>query len=356
MDTKIQISGICKNYKQVKVLENIDLNVNEGDFLTILGPSGAGKTTLLKMIAGFEQPDYGQIYIDGEDILKKPVHKRNIGMLFQNYELFPHMTVKENIAYPLKVRKMSKDDINQKVTDILKYIQLEKFGDRYPRQLSGGQQQRVALGRAIVFKPTVLLLDEPLGALDKQLRKQMQLEIKKMHEDMGLTTISVTHDQEEALTMSTRVCVMKNGMIAQVDSPEQIYSEPNSVFVANFIGEANIIKTKVTGSKDNLRSVKLFGKDVWIDKGPYYAGQSTDVSVVIRPEKIHLVDENYDGLKFCGIIKQIIYIGDILKIKMLMENDEEMDFKIFTSAETKIANGDRIWISFSEKDVVLLVK
>ena len=352
---EIEIRGISKKYKNVKVLEDVNLKINQGDFLTILGPSGAGKTTLLKMIAGFEQPESGEIYVDGEDILKKPVHKRNIGMLFQNYALFPHMTVRENIAYPLKIRKMKKQDIEEKVLEILKYIQLEKFAERYPRQLSGGQQQRVALGRAIVFKPRVLLLDEPLGALDKQLRKQMQLEIKRMHEDMGLTTISVTHDQEEALTMSTKVCVMKNGMIAQVSTPERIYSKPKNVFVATFIGEANIINTKVKDSKGDLRCVELFGKDVWVEKGPYYLEKNVETSVVIRPEKIHLVNEEYDGLKFGGLVQETIYIGDILKIKMRMDNGDTVDLKIFTSAETRISIGDKIWVSFSEKDVELLV-
>lgn len=352
----VKIEGIFKSYKDVSVLKNVGLEIEKGDFLTILGPSGAGKTTLLKMIAGFDTPDSGHILVNGDDILKKPVHKRDIGMLFQNYALFPHMTVKENIAYPLKIRKVNRKEIEEKVMEMLRYVCLEEYADRYPRQLSGGQQQRVALARAIVFHPTVLLLDEPLGALDKQLRKQMQLEIKRMHDDLGLTTISVTHDQEEALTMSTKVCVMKDGMISQIDSPEDIYSKPMNVFVATFIGEANIIETTVLETNGKYRTVVLFGKEVTVKQDRFYMEKGMDVSVVIRPEKIHLVSEDYEGLKISGIAKQVIYIGDILKIKMETETGEDVDLKIFTSAETKVKEGDKIHVSFSEKDIQLLTR
>lgn len=352
----VKIEGIFKSYKDVSVLKDVGLEIKKGDFLTILGPSGAGKTTLLKMIAGFETPDDGCIYVNGEDILKKPVHKRDIGMLFQNYALFPHMTVKENVAYPLKIRKVNKKEIEERVMEMLRYVRLEEYADRYPRQLSGGQQQRVALARAIVFHPTVLLLDEPLGALDKQLRKQMQLEIKRMHDDLGLTTISVTHDQEEALTMSTKVCVMKDGMISQIDSPEDIYSKPMNVFVATFIGEANIIDTTVLEVNGKNRTVVLLGKEVTIRQDRFYMEKGMEVSAVIRPEKIHLVTEDYEGLKIPGIAKQVIYIGDILKIKMATDSGKEIDLKIFTSAETKVTEGERIYVSFSEKDVELLTR
>lgn len=352
----VKIENIYKGYKEVKVLKDVNLKIEKGDFLTILGPSGAGKTTLLKMIAGFEVPDAGSIYVNGSNILEKPVHKRNIGMLFQNYALFPHMTVFENIAYPLKIRKVSKKEIHDRVMDILKYIKLDKFADRYPKQLSGGQQQRVALGRAIVFKPTVLLLDEPLGALDKQLRKQMQLEIKRMHEDMGLTTISVTHDQEEALTMSTKVCVMKDGMISQIDSPEDIYSKPVNVFVANFIGEANIENTVVEESVGDVKTVRIYGQKLKITQKRFYLEKGIEASAVIRPEKIKLVSEDYDGLKIAGIASQVVYVGDTLKILMKTDLGHQIKLKVFTASDNNIKEGDKIYVTFSSNDVRLLTR
>lgn len=352
---EVKIKNIYKNYKDVEVLKDVELNIEKGDFLTILGPSGAGKTTLLKMIAGFENPDSGNISVNGEDISNKPIYKRNIGMLFQNYALFPHMTVKENIAYPLKLRKVKKKELEERVNEILKYIRLEEYAERFPRQLSGGQQQRVALGRSIIFHPTVLLLDEPLGALDKQLRKQMQLEIKRMHEDMKLTTISVTHDQEEALTMSTKVCVMQDGRIIQVDSPEDLYSKPKNVFVATFIGEANIVQTKIERSSGHVKTVKLFGKEINIIQERLYLEKGMAAKAVIRPEKIHLVQENYEGLKIGAKAEEVVYAGDILKIKAKADSGDTVELKIFTSMEMKVTSGERIYISFSENDVELLL-
>lgn len=354
--TNVKIKGIYKSYKDVKVLKNVDLEIEKGDFLTILGPSGAGKTTLLKMIAGFEEPDTGTVAVNGENILVKPVHKRNIGMLFQNYALFPHMTVKENIAYPLKIRKYSKADIKEKVEEMLSYIQMEEYGERYPRELSGGQQQRVALGRAIVFNPDVLLLDEPLGALDKQLRKQMQIEIKRIHEERGLTTISVTHDQEEALTMSTKVCIMKNGKIAQVDTPEEIYTYPKNRFVASFIGEANILKTEILKKEQDKRIIKLFGQKITVHQGSFFLPEGDDAVAVIRPEKIGIVNEDYDGIRIKGIAREIIYVGDILRIQMETKEGILLQLKLFTLAERKLQKGQEITVGFSAGDIVLLQK
>lgn len=354
--TNVKIKGIFKSYKDVKVLKNVGLEIEKGDFLTILGPSGAGKTTLLKMIAGFEEPDTGSVVVNGEDILKKPVHKRNIGMLFQNYALFPHMTVRENIAYPLKIRRVEKSEIKEKVNEMLSYIQMEDYGERYPRELSGGQQQRVALGRAIVFNPDVLLLDEPLGALDKQLRKQMQIEIKRIHEERGLTTISVTHDQEEALTMSTKVCIMREGKIAQIDTPEEIYTYPKSRFVASFIGEANVLETEIIKKEENKRVIELFGQRVSVHQGAFFLPEGDDAVAIIRPEKIRIVDDDYEGVKIKGIAKDIIYVGDILRIQLETKEGFLLQLKLFTLAELEIKRNQKITVGFSSKDVVLLQK
>lgn len=351
--SSISISGINKSYKNVKVLKDVSVDIKQGDFLTILGPSGAGKTTLLKMIAGFEEPESGSIIIDDENILSKPIHKRNIGMLFQNYALFPHMTVFDNVAYPLKIRKINKEQIEKQVMEILQYVKLAEYAKRFPRQLSGGQQQRVALARAIVFHPKVLLLDEPLGALDKQLRKQMQLEIKRMHEELGLTTISVTHDQEEALTMSTKVCVMRDGRIEQIASPEKIYSKPINVFVATFIGEANVIPCKVVKAEEIKKTIRLFGDEIEIDEKDYFMIEDGEINVIIRPEKFFIVPEDYDGIKVSGVAKNIIYIGDTLKIDFQVDSGESISMKIFTTADENIKTGDHIYVSYSPKDVVL---
>ena len=241
---KLVIRDITKYYGNFKALNEIKLICEAGEFVTILGSSGSGKTTLLKVIAGFEGSSEGKIMINGEDIAFKKAYERNIGMLFQNYALFPHMTIAENIAYPLKLRKVPKDEIHKRVNEMIQMVKLTGMEDRLPKQLSGGQQQRVALARAIVYNPPLLLLDEPLGALDKNLRHDMQFEIKRITSELGITTISVTHDQEEAFAMSDRICIMSEGKIQQFGTPEEIYERPKNRFVAKFMGTTNLIKLK----------------------------------------------------------------------------------------------------------------
>ena len=254
----VSFREVQKSYDgEILVVKNLNLDIAPGEFLTMLGPSGSGKSTCLMMLAGFEPATHGEIYLGGKPINKVPPHKRGIGMVFQNYALFPHMSVAENLAYPLQVRKMSKSDINAKVKRALDMVELGAFGDRRPAQLSGGQQQRVAVARALVFEPDLVLMDEPLGALDKQLREQMQYEIKHIHERLGVTVVYVTHDQTEALTMSDRVAVFNDGVIQQLSTPDELYERPKNAFVAQFIGENNTLSgtvESIDGSKCTVKT------------------------------------------------------------------------------------------------------
>ncbi len=353
MGANIRLQEIDKSYRQTNVIKNVNIEIKDGDFLTILGPSGAGKTTLLKMIAGFEDPTKGNIFIDNNDISKTPIHKRNIGMLFQNYALFPHMNVYKNVEYPLTIRKMPKEERKKKIDAILKRVRLSEYASRYPRELSGGQQQRVALARALVFDPLILLLDEPMAALDKQLRKQMQLEIKEIHRELGITTVSVTHDQEEALTMATKVCIMKDGMIEQVASPVEIYEKPASVFCAKFIGEANVIPCPVVSvNAAGVTKISIHGQIIPVPDATRGYSENDTVNVVIRPEKINLVEDSYSGLKFKGIIEQSVYIGDSLKLKVRLTNGHHLKVKVFTTYSLSLDVGDQVLLGVSEEDIV----
>ena len=361
MGANIKFNHIYKSYGTTQIIKCVDLDIEDGDFLTILGPSGAGKTTLLKMLAGFEDPTEGEIYVNDKDITSIPINKRNVGMLFQNYALFPHMTVNENVAFPLSVRKIPKAEKQKRVDAMLEKVKLTEYGKRYPRELSGGQQQRVAMARALVFNPPVLLLDEPMAALDKQLRKNMQLEIKKIHNELGITTISVTHDQEEALTMATKVCVMKDGMIEQIASPVEIYERPNSVFCAKFIGEANVVECSVLQGKGNKVTLELYDRTIAtvIDKDARhgvtkYASGNT-AFVVIRPEKVHIANSNFDaGPKFTGIIEQAVYVGDVLKLKVRLKCGRSVKAKVFTQYSLSLNEGDEVTLGMLEEDMVLV--
>ena len=296
-DSFVKFDKVDKSYDgEVLVVKDLNVDIPKGEFLTMLGPSGSGKTTTLMMLAGFETPTGGEIYLDGEAINKIPPYKRGIGMVFQNYALFPHMTVHENLAFPLEVRKLNKSDVEDKVKKALDMVELGAFGNRMPLQLSGGQQQRVALARALVFEPRLVLMDEPLGALNKKLREQMQYEIKHIHEQIGITVVYVTHDQNEALTMSNRIAVFNDGKIQQISSPDILYEKPENAFVAQFIGENNQIKGKVksingemcvveTEKGEIIKSLKINVKSV---------GDASTVS--LRPERVEInsSDSSFD--------------------------------------------------------------
>ncbi|MBE7038148.1 MAG: ABC transporter ATP-binding protein [Ruminococcaceae bacterium] len=297
----IELKGICKKFNTTDALNNINLYIDQNEFLTLLGPSGCGKSTLLRIIAGFETPTGGSVTFEGEDLLCIPPHKRKINTVFQKYALFTHMNVYDNIAFGLKIKKMSKDKIDQKVKKVLKLVNLEGFEDRDIDSLSGGQQQRIAIARAIVNEPAVLLLDEPLAALDLKLRKDMQLELKNMQRELGITFIYVTHDQEEALSMSDTVVVMKEGTIQQIGTPTDIYNEPKNAYVADFIGESNIVPGIM--KKDCL--VNFCGEDFeCVDTG---FDENESVDVVIRPEDFYVVDEVNAKIK--GVVESVTFKG-----------------------------------------------
>ncbi len=351
----VKLVEVCKQYKDKQVVTDVSMDIDEGDFLTILGPSGAGKTTVLKMIAGFTGQTDGDILLDGKNIARTPTHKRNVGMLFQNYALFPHMNVYANIAFPLSVRKYPKGKKEEAIKTILDRVKMTGYEDRLPRELSGGQQQRVALARALVFNPPLLLLDEPMAALDKQLRKHMQLEIKHLHEELGLTTISVTHDQEEALTMATKVCVMQEGRVAQIASPQEIYERPKNVFVARFIGEANVLTGYIQKKSGNIVTVRLMHDlEIDLDDDNYVYFLDEDVSIIVRPEKFRLVPDSWKGFKIRGEVTHILYVGEALKLTVRTAFPEPLMVKIFTTSSLTVRPGDTVTLGADTKDIVLV--
>ena len=301
-EISLELKNIKKSFQEGEdVLESICLTAKKGEFVTLLGSSGCGKTTTLRIIAGLEQPDSGQVFLDGKDVTSLEPNQRNVNTVFQNYALFPHMNVADNIGYGLKLKKTSKAEISRRVKEMLELVQLPGFERRKPSELSGGQRQRVAIARALVNNPEVLLLDEPLGALDLQLRRAMQHELKRLQKKLGITFIYVTHDQEEALTMSDTIVVMNQGYIQQMGSPEQIYNEPENAFVADFIGESNI----VPGLMIHDELVEIFGaRFACVDKG---FGNNKPVDVVIRPEDIDLLKPEEGTLQ--GIVTHLIFKG-----------------------------------------------
>jgi len=329
---KVQKSYDGKNL----VVKDLNLDIAAGEFLTMLGPSGSGKTTCLMMLAGFEPATHGEIFLKNEPINNVPPHKRGIGMVFQNYALFPHMTVAENLAFPLQIRKLSKSDREAKVKKALDMVELGEFGNRRPIQLSGGQQQRVAVARALVFDPDLVLMDEPLGALDKQLREQMQYEIKHIHENLGITVVYVTHDQSEALTMSDRVAVFQDGVIQQLSGPDELYENPQNSFVAQFIGENNKLSGSVSTIDNNQCRVTLGdGTEVAAEAVNIGSiGEKTTIS--LRPERIEFdPTDSMDNL-VKGTIKEVIYHGDHLRVVMDVAGNDEFIVKVRNRGDQRV--------------------
>jgi spermidine/putrescine ABC transporter ATP-binding subunit len=324
----VRLENVVKRFGNLTVVDHVNIQTAPGEFLTLLGPSGSGKTTTLRMISGLEYPTEGEIYIDEQPVVNKPAYKRDLGMVFQNYALFPHMTVFDNIGFPMKMRGFPKDEINRKVHGILEIVHLAGFHERYPKQLSGGQQQRIALARALVFEPSVLLMDEPLGALDKKLREEMQLEVKQIQERVKITTIYVTHDQSEALTMSDRIALMNNGKIEQLGSPVDIYEKPASRFVADFIGESNFFEGVVVRKERDWVEVRTT-KGLSIRSRPKEGVQKDQkINITLRPERIQIhPDPAIDSNQFVGKIKEVVYLGETIKYIVTLDTGDQVVVK-----------------------------
>jgi spermidine/putrescine transport system ATP-binding protein len=311
---EVRLVDLVKRFADVTAVAGINLDMPEGEFFSLLGPSGCGKTTTLRLIAGFERPDEGQILLDGVDMAQTPPHKRNVNTVFQNYALFPHLTVADNVAFGLRYKGISKADAKKRVGEALALVRLEGLERRRPSQLSGGQQQRVALARALILNPAVLLLDEPLGALDAKLRKALQLELKALQEEVGITFVYVTHDQEEALTMSDRLAVMSNGRVEQIGTPSEVYEEPGTAYVADFLGVSNLMEARVEGRDgDGRAKVRLGDFELVASKGDTDA--VGDVKIVIRPERVRLEPQGTVGENHVpGMVERVVYVGSIMQV------------------------------------------
>jgi putative spermidine/putrescine transport system ATP-binding protein len=350
----VRFAQVQKSYDgETLVVKDLNLDITKGEFLTMLGPSGSGKTTTLMMLAGFEPATHGEIYLKGQPINNTPPHKRGIGMVFQNYALFPHMTVAENLAFPLQVRGMGKSEIDERVKKILKLVELPDKAARRPGQLSGGQQQRVAVARALVFEPDLVLMDEPLGALDKQLREQMQYEIKHIHERLGVTVVYVTHDQSEALTMSNRIAVFNDGVVQQLSTPSDLYERPVNSFVAQFIGENNKIRGDIVEEgAGQLLSVKLETGDVVKALAVNVQGKGARTLLSIRPERVEInpAPKNVDTV-MRGTIEELIYLGDHIRARLNVAGHDDFIVKIANKhGSDTIAEGKAVNVGWLAKD------
>lgn len=336
---------------EVTAVNNVNLEIQKSELVTLLGPSGCGKTTTLRMIAGFEFPTQGRIVLDGQEINALPPHKRDMSMVFQSYAIFPHLNVFENIAYGLNVQKQSKETIKKSVTKVLELVHLEGYGRRAPNQLSGGQQQRVALARALVMEPKVLLMDEPLSNLDAKLREEMRIEIRRIQQELNITSIYVTHDQIEAMTLSDRIVIMNLGVIEQIGTPMEVYRYPNSHFVANFIGRANFVPGIVAAVTRDQLTIKALGNILTLPNLRPDLAVGERVTIVIRPEAVK-VQQNNGG--FEGLIKRAVYLGNVIEYDMLVSD------QIITGVETDpsrmelIPVGSKVSVQFMENYIQVL--
>ncbi|MDR2773097.1 MAG: ABC transporter ATP-binding protein [Elusimicrobiota bacterium] len=347
----VEISGVNKFYGSNHVVKDLSLVIYEKEFLSILGPSGCGKTTLLRMIAGFERQSTGTIIVEGENVENKEPFERNINTVFQSYALFPHMSIYDNIAYGLRMKKVPKKEIKDRVNKALVMVRLEGFGQRYPSQLSGGQKQRVAIARAIINNPRVLLLDEPLGALDMKLRKQMQIELKNLQRKLGITFVYVTHDQEEALTMSDRIAVMNVGNLDQCGKPEDVYDRPATKFIADFIGETNLFETVVEEEKGGVAYLYCEAGDMMGKSEGFDPNEIVYVSV--RPEKTKCSVKPVENFSLGGIVRESIYLGNIVKTIINLTNGQAI--KINTSVDQPAPPvGSIRYVYWDIKDAVMI--
>ena len=347
----ITMRGLTKRYDSVTAVNAIDLDARPGEFLTLLGPSGSGKTTTLNMIAGFVDVTEGELQIDGKPVVDLPPYRRNIGMVFQHYALFPHMSVADNVEYPLRQRKMGKAQRREKVAAALRTVGLEDYGRRMPKALSGGQQQRVALARAMVYDPRVLLMDEPLGAFDKKLRDALQLEIKRIHGELGTTFVYVTHDQDEALVLSDRIAVFNDARVEQVGTPTELYERPESIFVARFLGESSLF----SGTVSDELAVDVGGRRIVAGRGDCARGDA--VAVVVRPERIRIItgESEPDAVNAVpGTVIQEIYLGNSRKVEVGLADDTVVLVRESAGSITPTEPGQRIWLTFDPDNAAIL--
>lgn len=352
----VEFINVDKSYDgRNLVVDNLKLSISQGEFLTMLGPSGSGKTTSLMMLAGFEAPSSGHIRIAGRSLQSVPPHRRNIGMVFQNYALFPHMTVAENLDYPLRVRKIAKAERTDRVRKVLDVVQMGSFAGRKPAQLSGGQQQRIALARAIVFEPDVVLMDEPLGALDKNLREHLQLEIKHLHERLGITVVYVTHDQSEALTMSDRVAVFNAGKIEQLAPPADLYETPATSFVAGFIGENNRLIGQIAGREGDEYAVETETGHRMVVRSQLPFSERQRVIVSVRPERVRLNADQSCANSFAGTVEEVIYLGDHKRVHVKLSDTSTLVAKVPNAGTTmKIIPAQTLSLGWNSVDAVLI--
>ena len=351
----LRLEHLTKRFDDVVAVDDVSLNVASGEFITLLGPSGSGKTTTLMMIAGFVDPSAGDIYIDGDSLAGVPAYRRDFGMVFQNYALFPHRSVAENIEFPLKMRKVPKARRRSMVADALDLVRLPSHGARYPNQLSGGQQQRIALARALVFNPHVLLMDEPLGALDRKLREDMQLEIKRLQKQLNITTIYVTHDQEEALVLSDRVVVVNQGRFEQIDDPATLYERPVTTFVAEFIGESNVVPLTIVRDGGECRGETAGGRHLTLHADIAFA-DGARINLIVRPEKLRFVDEVAAlGTALSGIVREAVYVGDTTRYVIDADDGLSIVARIQNrTGEVRASEGDRVSVGWHSRDTSII--
>jgi spermidine/putrescine transport system ATP-binding protein len=355
----ISLRNVTKRFGSVTAVDDVSLDIREGEFITLLGPSGCGKTTTMRMIAGFEEPDTGQILLRGHDVVGVPPNKREVNMCFQHYALFPHMTVEENIAYSLRLRKVPREQRRDEVVKMLEIVRLEGFEGRRPGQLSGGQQQRVALARALINEPAALLLDEPLGALDVKLRKQMELELKRIQAELGTTFVYVTHDQEEALSMSDRIAVMNAGVIEQLGAPRDVYDHPDTPFVADFVGVLNAVEFRVD-AKDGEDAVMRIDdtERIVVPAAGASAGTGAILLVAVRPERIRLEPGEADGAaasRVTGKVAQVVYLGTLTQFHVDSRIGKRfVVHRLSDEGTAGVAEGDTVTLTWAREDASIL--
>jgi spermidine/putrescine ABC transporter ATP-binding subunit len=353
---ELHLRNVSKLFGETKAVDDVTLDVKEGELFFLLGPSGCGKTTCLRVIAGFYQPDSGDLYFDNKLMNNVPPHKRNIGMVFQNYALWPHMTVYENVEYGLNVRKLPNEVKRKKVQQVLEIVQMEKYASRNPNQLSGGQQQRIALARALVIEPDILLLDEPLSNLDAKLRLEMRNEIKRIHSEAGITAVYVTHDQKEALSMADKTGIMRDGKIVQIGTPREIYNIPANAFVADFVGETNFINGRIISKSDDEFVVETSIGTVRSAVANTMLVAGKPILCSVRPESISISDSPADNIpnQFEAAVSSVIYLGDVEEYWLRIKDSLEVKAVLNNPGQYERRSGDRVYISFQPQDAVSL--